>query len=145
MEPLSNYHEIIDLPGMENEYLSKKDQVRQGALRAHLASIRNLTLVTASTKEPFNKDFFTTRAIEIYMTLCRVFGEDEQNFVPIKFMYMMTQISSFSVDIIFDFTSYIVEEIHIGLNGIAKIKVEKTFGHYSLLMYMFLFKGVTYF
>ena len=49
------------------------------------------------------------------------------------------------MDIIFDFASYLDEEIHIGLIGIAKGKVEKTFGHYSLLMHMFLFKGVTYF
>ena len=75
------------------------------------------------------------------MTLCWVFGEDEENFVPIKFMYMLIQISSFGVDIIFDFTSYLVEEIHMGLVRIVKGKVEKTFGHYSLLMHMFLFKG----
>ena len=65
--------------------------------------------------------------------------------MPIKFMYMMTQISSFDVDIIFYFSSYIVEEIHVGLVGIVKGKVEITFGHYSLLMHMFFFKGFTYF
>jgi hypothetical protein len=79
------------------------------------------------------------------MNLCRVFGKDEHNFMPIKFMYMMTQISSFCVNIVFDFVSYIVEEINIGLVGIEKSKKEKAFGHYSLLMHMFLFKGVTYF
>ena len=62
--------------------------------------------------------------------------------MPVKFMDMLTQISSFGVDIIFDFAYYIIEEIHIGLVGIAKSKVEKTFGHYSLLMHMFLFKGI---
>ncbi len=66
--------------------LSYKDLIRQGPLRGHLATIRNLTFVTASTKEPFNKQFFSTRAIDIYMTLCKVFGEDEQEFMPIKFM-----------------------------------------------------------
>ena len=114
-------------------------------MREHLATIGNLTFVIASIKELFEKEIFTSRAIDIYMTLCRVFGEDEQNFMPIKFMYMMTQISSFGVDIIFDFASYIAKEIHIVLNGIAKRKVEKIFGHYSLLMHMFLFKEVTYF
>lgn len=57
------------------------------------------------------------------MTFCRVFGEDGHNFMPINFMYIMDQISSFGVDIIFDFSSYIVEEIHIRLVGIAKSKV----------------------
>ena len=63
----------------------------------------------------------------------------------INFMYMMAQIYSFCVDISFHYASYIVEEIHIGLVGIVKSKVENIFGHYSLLMHMFLFKGVTYF
>ena len=128
---------------LEKEYLSKKDKVRQGALREHLGSIRNFLLVTTSKKEPFKKEFFTSSSMEIYMTMSSIFGEDEQNFMPIKFMYIMTQISSFGVDIIFDFASYIAEEIHVGLVGIEKRKVEKTFFHYSLLMHMF--QGVTYF
>ena len=65
--------------------------------------------------------------------------------MPISFMYMITQISSFGVDVIFYFSSYIVEEIHTCLVGITKGKVDKKFGHYSLLMHMFLFKGVAYF
>ncbi len=65
--------------------------------------------------------------------------------MPIGLMYMMVQIASFSVGVIFDFASFLAKEIHIGLVGLAKGKVEKTFGHYSLLMYMFLFKGVIYF
>lgn len=120
MQPLSDYHETIDLLGLEKEYLSKRDMVRKGALRENLASIGKFPLVIASSKVPFKKEFFTSRAIEIYMTLCRVFGEDEQSFMPIKFMYMMTQISSFGVDIVFDYASYIVEEIHIGLVGTTK-------------------------
>ena len=60
-------------------------------------------------------------------------------------MYMMIQITSFGVDVVFYFATYLAKEIHVGLVGIAKGKVEKTFGHYSLLMHMFLFKGVTYF
>ena len=79
------------------------------------------------------------------MTLCKVFGEDEEDFMPMSFMYMITQISSFGVEIIFDFASYLADEIHSGLVGIEKGKVEKIFGHYSLIMHMFLFKGVTYF
>ena len=77
--------------------------------------------------------------------MCRVFSEYEQNVMPINFMYMMVQIFSFGVDVIFYFASYLVEEIHTGLVGIAKGKMEKKIGHYSLLMHMFLFKGVAYF
>ena len=49
------------------------------------------------------------------------------------------------MDVIFNFASYIEEEIHTSLVGIAKGKVDFFFGHYSLLMHMFLFKVVTYF
>ena len=83
--------------------------------------------------------------MKAYKTLCWVFVEDEKNFMPTSFMYMITLISSFGVDVIFYFASYLVEEICIGLVGIAKGKVDKKFGHYSLLMHMFLFKGVAYF
>ena len=65
--------------------------------------------------------------------------------MPIDLMYMMIQIDSFGVDIIFYFASFLAKEIHNGLVEIAKGKLDKTFGHYSLLMHMFLFKGVTYF
>ena len=60
--------------------------------------------------------------------------------MPISFMYMMVQITPFGVDVVFDFATYLAEEIHVGLVGIAKGKMEKTFGHYSLLMHIFLFK-----
>ena len=65
--------------------------------------------------------------------------------MPISLMYVMIQITSFGVDVVFCFATYLAKEIHVGLVGIAKGKVEKTFGNYSLLMHMyFLFKGVTY-
>ena len=35
LEPLSDYHIPIELQELEKEYLSKKDKIRQGALRAH--------------------------------------------------------------------------------------------------------------
>lgn len=67
LEPLSDYHIPTDLPTLEKEYLSKKDTVRQGAMRTYLASIRNFPFVTASIKETFKKEFFTSRALEIYI------------------------------------------------------------------------------
>ena len=125
--------------------MEKKNVIRGGALRAHVGIIRTLPLFIATSREPFKKDIFTFWAIEMYRTLCQVSGEDEKNAMPTSFMYMMIQITSFGVDFVFDFANYLAEEIHVGLVGIAKGKVEKTFGHYSLLMHMFLLKGVTYF
>lgn len=143
--PLSDYHIPIDLKGLEKEYLSRRDMIRQGALRAHIGTIGNFPVIIASSRELFEKEYFTSQAIEIYMTLCRVFGEVEQNIMSISFMYMLAQIYSFGVDVIFYFSPYLTEEIHTWLVGIAKGKIEKTFGHYSLLIHVFLFKGATYF
>ena len=122
---------------MEKEYLSKKDAIRQGALRAHIGTIGNFPIIITTSREPFKKEYFTTQVVEAYMTLCRVFGEDEHNVMPISFMYMIDHTYSFGVDVIFYFASFLVEEIHIGLVGISKGKVDKTFGHYSLLMHFF--------
>ena len=143
--PLTNYHVPIELKGLEKEYMSKKDIVRQGAQKEHIGKIKTLPAITTSSKETFKREYFNTKEMEIYRTLCRVFGEDEEDFMLVSFMYMVTQISSFCVDIIFYFYSYLAKEIHNGLIGIAKGKVEKTFGHYSLIMHMFLFKEVTHF
>ena len=59
------------------------------------------------------------------MSLCRVFGEDGHDFMPIKFMYMMVQISFFGDSIIFYFASFLAKEIHVVLIGIAKGKIEE--------------------
>ena len=103
--PLTRYHVPINLIELEKEYMSKRDVVRQGAPKAHLGRIGNLPAITSSSKEPFKKSCFNARAVEIYRTLCRVFGEGEEDFNPVSFMHMITQISSFSVEIIFDFAS----------------------------------------
>lgn len=45
----------------------------------------------------------------------------------------------------FDFAPYLIDAIHDGLIGIKNAKVDRPFGWYSLLMHMFLFKGVEFF
>ena len=112
--PLTKYHVPIDLIDLENEYMSKKDVIRHGAPKAHIGRIGALLAITPSSREPFKKVCFNVRVVEIYRTLCKVFGQDEEEFIPISFMYMITQISSFGVEIIFDFSSYLADEIHNG-------------------------------
>ena len=55
-------------------------------------------VITTTSREPFKKDLFTSWAVEIYITLCRVFGEDEKKVMPISLMYMIIQIASFGVN-----------------------------------------------
>lgn len=44
--------------------------------------------------------------------------------MPMDFMYMLVQIPSFGMDIIFDLASYLANEIHNGLIRNAKGKLE---------------------
>ena len=89
LEPLTDYHVPINLQELEKEYMAKKDVIRGGALKAHIGTIETLPVIIATSREPFKKDHFTSWAVEVYRTLCRVFGEDEKNAMPISFMYMM--------------------------------------------------------
>lgn len=70
LEPLLDYHVQINMLELENEYKSKKDVIRGGALRPHIGTIGTLLVLTAASREPFKKSLFTSRAIEIYRTLC---------------------------------------------------------------------------
>lgn len=69
LEPLTDYHVPIDLQGLEREYMSKKDAISQGALRAHIGTIGNLPVIIASSREPFKKEYFTSWTVEAYKTL----------------------------------------------------------------------------
>ena len=101
LEPLTKYHVPINLQELEEEYKAKKDVIRGGALRAHIGTIGTFPVITATSREPFKNDLSTSRVVEVYRTLCRVFGEDEHNAMPINFMYMMIQITSFGVNFVF--------------------------------------------
>ena len=67
--PLTRYHVPIDLTDLENEYMLKKDVIRQGALKAHIGRVGALLAVTPSSREPFKKACFNVRAVEICRTL----------------------------------------------------------------------------
>lgn len=122
--PITDYHVPIDLRGLENEYMSKRDAIRKGALRARIGKIGTLPTITSSSREPFKRVYFNSRAIEVYRSLCRVFERDEEEFVLVDFMYMIIQISSFGVNIVFYFASYLAEEIHNGL-GLLRARWNK--------------------
>ena len=77
LEPLLDFDVPINLLELEKEYKVKRDIIRGGALRAHIGTIGTLPVITTASKEPFKKSLFTSRAIEIYRTLCHVLGEDE--------------------------------------------------------------------
>ena len=46
--------------------------------------------ITSSFKEIFKVVYFNARAVEINRTLCRIFGEGEEDFIPMSFMCIVT-------------------------------------------------------
>ena len=68
------------------------------------------------------------------MCLCKVFGMDKQDYIPIPLMYMMVQILWYGMDTLLYFALCLAKEIHNGLIGISKGRVDKPFGYYFFLM-----------
>ena len=60
LEPLIDYHLPINLQELEKEYMSKRDVIRWGALRAHIGRIRNFPIIIVASREPFKKEYFTS-------------------------------------------------------------------------------------
>jgi len=69
--------------------MSKRNVIKGGALRAHIGTIVNFPVIVVASREPFKKQFFASQVVEAYKTLCKVFGEDEQNIMPISLMYVI--------------------------------------------------------
>ena len=52
---------------------------------------------------------------------------DEQDHIPSFIVFIITQTFQYGMSSIFYFAALLVEEIHTGLIGIAKAKVDKPF------------------
>ena len=91
------------------------------------------------------RKFFNLRAQALYFSLCQIFGMDEGEYIPGSIVLIMAQTLQFGMSSILDFASFLAKEIHNGLVGISKGKVNRPFCWYSLLMQSFLFKGVIFF
>ena len=70
---------------------------------------------------------------------------DEQDHILGSIVFIIAQTLQYGMSSIFYFATLLVEEIHTGLMGITKIKVNKTFYCYSMLMYICVYKGVAFF
>ena len=52
--------------------------------------IRIQPAITSSSKENFKISYFNARVAEMCRTLCRAFGEGEEDFIPMGFMSIVT-------------------------------------------------------
>ena len=89
------------------------------------------------------KKLFNPRAQDLYFSIWWILCVMEPNRVPRYLVIMMAQIFQYGMTSIFDFSTYLAEQIHYGLIRIAKGELDKPFYWYSILMYICLYKGST--
>lgn len=130
---------------LQARYDTQRIYLRGGPLQEHFVKIGQLPLVTPNTPEPLLRKYFNPRAQALYFSLYRIFGMDEQDHILGSIVFIIAQTLQYGMSSIFDFATPLAEEIHTGLMGIAKAKVDKPFCQYSMLMYICLYKGVTFF
>lgn len=65
---------------------------------------------------------------------------DDQDHIQGSLVFIIAQALYYGMSSIFNFASYIAEEIDNGLIGISKPEVENPLCWYSLLMYVCLYK-----
>ena len=122
--------EDTDLVKLQENYEAQAVYLWSRPLQEHFEKIGCLLLVTSSTPEPLLKKFFNSKAQDLFASLCNIFGLYEIDHVFCHFVFMMAQILQYGMISIFDFASFLAEEIHTGLVGIGKGKVDKPFGWY---------------
>lgn len=130
---------------LQARYDAQRTYLRGGPLQEYFIKIESLHLVTQNTLEPLLKKYFNPRAQALYFSLCKTFGMDEQDHIPGSIVFIIAQTFQYGMSSIFYFATSLAEEIHNGLIGIEKAKVDKPFCWYSMLMYICLYKGVTFF
>ena len=84
-------------------------------------------MVTSATLEPLMNKFFNSRAHALYISLCRILGVLETGHVLGYIVVMMAQILQYRMTSIFDFATYLAEQIHHVLIRIAKGELDKHF------------------
>ena len=119
--------------------------MRIGPLQEHVDNIGTLSVIIDNTLDPVMRRNFNLRLQALYFSLCKIFGMDEAEKISGSIVFIMAQTVQFGMSTILDFANFLAQEIHSGLVGIAHGKVDKPFCWYSLLMYVCLYKGVTYF
>ena len=145
LNPNHTVHETIDMDNLQARYNAQKVYLKRGLLQEHAAKVGNLSVITISTPKPLLKRHFNIRAKALYVSLCKIFGIDEVEQILGSIVLIMAQTLQFGMSSILDFATFLAREIHNGLVGIAKGKVDKPFCWYSLLMHVCLYKGFTFF
>ena len=70
---------------------------------------------------------------------------DETEHIPGSIVFIMAQTLQFGISTIYDFGTFLTQEIQSGLVKIAQGKMDKPFHWYCLLMYVCLYKGYNFF
>ena len=122
LNPNHALHEKIDMGEIQEKYEAQATYLRIGSLQEHATKIGTLSIITANTPEPLFRRHFHTRTQALYFSLCKIFGMDETMQISGSFVFIMAQTLQFGMSTILDYGTFLAQEIHNGLVGIAQGK-----------------------
>lgn len=69
--------------------IGSKCVFKKGQLQENFVKIGQLSLVTPNTLEPLLRKYFNPIEQALCSSLCKIFGMDEQNHIPISIIFIM--------------------------------------------------------
>ena len=84
--------EKINLENLQALYDAQAIYLRSRPLWENFSPIGGICLVTFATPKPLLKNYFNPRAKALYLSLCRIFGVEENEVIPSSFVFTMAQI-----------------------------------------------------
>lgn len=135
---------------LREEYKRVKHNFRVSMLTNFLISVGKGINKINITSGPSNVDplpikYFQPYFQKTFYSLYQILGFGPSSSMSMAHMYMATSIQHLNINTLYDFSTYIAEEIHKGLVALKGGKIGVIFWWFLLFMHMFLFKDANYF
>lgn len=136
----------LDCP-INPEELEREYKNNERLYREKLASFRPIGLkgderpLTSKEVSPDNTSLFASYFTNTYYALCQVCGVDARSMIPHWMFVICMDIQDIDINGPFDYTSLVPDGLHKALYEL-KVKPSLNFRYYSLLLHIFLYKGL---
>lgn len=97
--------------------------------------------LTPQQTTPYSTDLFDGYFIDTYYALCQVCAKDARDLIPNCMLVICMDIRRRDINRPFYFDSLVAVGLHNALYGLKDVK-SSSFKYYSLLMHIFLYKGL---
>lgn len=140
----------VDLDTFRKEYDNTKVLFKTTMLPMHTTSMghgnnRKHIKIGRDEKEPFPMNYFSHYFRKIVCSLYQIIGFDAPDATPKEYMHMKSNIQHVALNIVYYFSTYLVENMHKHLIDHKEGKHWVKFWWYSLLMHMILYKQEKHF